>query len=108
MSDKQTAQVEIIPIRVEIKPGGLKFPLNIILTKEPIVRDAAKLIRDKFNLYRERFVIDKVSDEDIMAMVALDIATAKLTFEKQNEISPLLEKVSGMNDKLKEYLNIQK
>jgi hypothetical protein len=101
MSDK-------LLIKLEIIPGMKRYPLNINPAEEPVVRDAAQFIRYKFNLYRRNFEVQEVSDLDIMAMVALDIATAKLNFERQNEISPLKEKVSWMNDELKEYLNIRK
>jgi hypothetical protein len=101
MSDKQLINLEIIP-------GKKRYPLNINPAEEPIAREAAKFIRNKFNLYRRNFETNEVSDLDIMAMVALDIATAKYTLERQNEISPVKEKVNRMNDELKEYLNIQK
>jgi hypothetical protein len=101
MSDK-------LLIKLEIIPGMKKFPLNIAPAEEPAVREAAQLIRHKFNLYRRRFVANEVSDLDIMAMVALDMATARQTLSRQNEVFPLKERVNRMNDKLKEYLNIQK
>jgi hypothetical protein len=99
MSDKLLINLELIP-------GMKKFPVNINPAEEPVVRAAAQFIRYKFNLYRQHYETEGVSDLDIMAMVALDIAKDKRTLE--SEVSPLKEEVSRMNDKLKEYLNIQK
>jgi hypothetical protein len=101
MSDK-------LLIKLEIIPGMRKFPLNIDPAEEQTVREAAQLVRHKFNLYRRRYAANEVSDLDIIAMVALDIATAKQTLSRENEVFPLKERVNRMNDKLKEYLNIQK
>ncbi|MDR2385488.1 MAG: cell division protein ZapA [Tannerella sp.] len=102
MSDKLLINLEIIP-------GKKRFPLNITPAKEPIVREAAQFIRDKFNLYRRNFGIKEVSDLEIMSMVALDIASAKLILESQKEIYPIIkERVGRLNEELKEYLKVRK
>lgn len=96
-----------ILITLEIIPGGRRYPVKINADDEEIVREAAKQLRQKFNAYTQVFSGAELSDKDIMAMIAIDIATSHLRLERKNDIVPFTTKIQQLNEKLKDYLKEQ-
>lgn len=96
-----------ILITLEVIPGGKKYPVTIKTDDEEIVREAAKQLRQKFNAYTQTFTGAGLSEKDIMAMVAIDIATSHLQLERKNDTAPFATKIQQLNEKLKDYLKEQ-
>ena len=94
-------------ITLEVKPGGRKYPVTINADDEELVREAAKQLREKFNAYNQTFSNADLSEIDIMAMIAIDIATSHLRLEKKNDVLPFTTKIQHLNQKLKDYLKEQ-
>ena len=94
-------------IKLEIIPGNKKYPVIIDADDEELVREATKQLRQKFNAYKQAFSEADLSDFDIMAMTAIDIATSHLRMEKKNDTIPFTTKIQQFNDKLKDYLKEQ-
>ena len=91
-------------ITLEIIPGNRKFPVNIEADEEELIREAARQLRLKFNAYKQTFSEANLSELDIMAMVAMDIATSHLQLERKNDIAPFTTKMQQLNEKLRDYL----
>ena len=100
MSDKMLITLEVIP-------GGRKYPVKINADDEEIVREAARQLRLKYNAYNQAFSEADLSEIDIMAMTAIDIATSHLRLERKNDIVPFTTKIQQLNEKLKDYLKEQ-
>ena len=100
MSDKMLITLEVIP-------GGRKYPVTIDADDEELVREAARQLREKINAYNRTFSNADLSEKDIMAMVAIDIATSHLRLERKNDVVPFTTKIQQLNEKLKDYLKEQ-
>ena len=94
-------------ITLEVIPGGKRYPVNIDADDEELVREAARQLRLKFNAYKQVFSEAGLSESDLMAMVAIDIATSHLRMESKNDTVPFTTKIQQLNDKLKDYLKEQ-
>jgi cell division protein ZapA len=99
---------EILNIQLEIIPGRRKYPVQINAEEEELVRKAAKQLREKINAYYQTFSnASDLSDLDIIAMVAMDIAASHLRLERKNDIAPFTTKIQHLNEQLKTYLKEQ-
>lgn len=96
-----------ILITLEVIPGGKRYPVTIKTDDEEIVREAARQLRQKFNAYTQNYTGADLSEKDIMAMVAIDIATSHLRLERKNDTVPFTTKIQQLNEKLKDYLKEQ-
>ena len=94
-------------ITLEVIPGGRRYPVNIDVDDEELVREAAKQLRQKFNAYKQVFSEANLSELDLMAMTAIDITTSHLRMERKNDTVPFTTKIQQLNDKLKDYLKEQ-
>lgn len=95
MDDKFVIHVEI---------AGRDYALTIPRGDEELTRAAAKQIRNKINQYREHFKAADVDMKDLLAMVALQLSVDNLMLEDRNDVSPFVEKIDTLNNKLEEYL----
>ncbi|MDR1723817.1 MAG: cell division protein ZapA [Tannerella sp.] len=104
---------EKIPIHLGMIPGGEKYRVQINAEDEEVVREAANQLQQKFVTYKKAFFNKKnssgkdISDADIMAMVAIDIATSHLLLERKNDLVPFAEKIQQFDDEIKDYLKEQ-
>ena len=93
-----------ILIQLEVFPGERKYPVWIKTEDEQLVREATKLLRQKFNAYKQTFSEAKLSDKDLLAMVAIDVATSHLRLEEKNDTVPFTTKIKQLTDELKDFL----
>ncbi|MDR1525746.1 MAG: cell division protein ZapA [Tannerella sp.] len=91
-----------ILIQLEVIPGERKYPVWIKTEDERLVREAAKLLRQKFNAYKQTFSEAKLSDKDLLAMMAIDIATSHLRLEE--DTIPFTTKIRQLSDELEDLL----
>ncbi|MDR2913900.1 MAG: cell division protein ZapA [Tannerella sp.] len=96
-----------LDIQLEVIPGGRKYPVKINADDEELIREATRQLRLKFNAYNQAFSEADLSDKDIMAMVAIDVATSHLRLERNKDIVPFTMKIQQLNEKLKDYLKEQ-
>jgi cell division protein ZapA len=94
-------------INLEVIPGKKQYPLKIKPEDEALIREAAKQLRQKFRQYKQKFDMENISDTDIIAMVAIDLATTNLRLERKNEFLLMEDSLSRINDNLKDYLKKQ-
>lgn len=90
-----------LSIRVNI--AEKYYPLKVNRDEEERIRKAAKLINDKLLLYKQTYSGKEASD--FMAMVSLHFATKFLELEEKMDETPIVEKVTNLNENLEEYLN---
>jgi cell division protein ZapA len=93
-----------ILIQLELIPGGRKYPVIIHPDEEELIREATKQLREKFNAYKQTFSEANLSDEDILAMMAIDVAVGHLKLEEKNDTIPFTAKIKQLNDELNDFL----
>ena len=96
-----------ILITLEVIPGGRKYPVKINTEDEELIREAVRQLRLKFNAYNQAFSEAELSDLDLMAMLAIDVATSHLRLERKNDVVPFTMKMQELNEKVKNYLKEQ-
>ncbi|MDR1814671.1 MAG: cell division protein ZapA [Tannerella sp.] len=98
---------EEILITLEVIPGGKRYPLKINAEDEELVRDAAGQLRQKYVNYRQTFSNADLSERDLMAMIAIDMAVSHLRLEKKNDTAQYVSKIQQLSDELKVFLKEQ-
>ena len=98
---------EILDIQLEVIPKGKKHPLKINANQEELVREANKQLRLKFIAYKQAYAETELSDEDLMTMMAIDLAVSHLQLERNTDRTSFTEKIQQLNEKLKSYLKEQ-
>lgn len=90
---------------INILLNGVRMPLNIRREDEEIYRNAEKLVNKYLEQYRKKF--SQRSMEEILTIVAYQIAVIASRQEINENIDPLAEKIKELNNELKE-LNLKK
>jgi len=90
-------------LSIRINIAERYYPLKVNRDEEERIRKAAKLINDKLLLYKQTY--SGKDTPDFMAMVSLHFATKFLELEEKHDETPIIEKVSSLNDNIEEYLN---
>jgi cell division protein ZapA len=85
---------------INILLNGVRMPLNIRREDEEIYRNAEKLVNKYLEKYRKSF--SQRSMEEILTIVAYQIAVIVSKQEINNDIGPMAEKMMELNKELKE------
>lgn len=80
------------------------YPVIIARHDEEKVRKAARIITDKLQQYKEKKFADK-DTQDLLAMVALQIATRLVELSDKDDLAPILERLELLDGKIKENLS---
>ena len=90
-------------LSIKVKIAGRMYPLTIPRQDEEKVRRAARLIDEQFNFFREQYAVRDRAD--LLAMVALQIATANLNAETKADESPGSSDLIALRDTLRAALS---
>lgn len=88
--------------RIRLLIGDVNYPLYIPRSDEQLYRDAARMINDMLNRYRETF--PGLSKEQYLAMVALHNAFMNLEKKHLNDTAPFAERLEQSISLLTDYL----
>jgi cell division protein ZapA len=88
--------------RIRLLIGDVNYPLYIPRSDEQLYRDAARMINDMLNRYRETF--PGLSKEQYLAMVALHNAYMNLEKKHLNDTAPFAERLEKSISLLTDYL----
>lgn len=101
MDDEFLIQVEIL---------GKRYPLRIPRKDEEIMRKAAKLVEEKYDLYVSKYDVQDLenSGRELIALVAFDLAYRSLKSGEEADLLPFVERVGRLNTELSEYLKSDK
>lgn len=74
------------------------------------MRDAAKLVKTKFDLYLAKYDIQDLEDSgrELIAIVAFDLAYRSLQTGDKADLLPFVERIDDLNVELTEYLKADK
>ncbi len=91
-------------LSIKVKIAGRQYPLTISREEEEQVRLAAKMVDDQFNYFRENYAVKDRAD--LLAMVALQSATASLKTSTDEPESPAwADELTAIRDTLRESLS---
>ena len=87
---------------IHLNVAGKYYPLRIKRTDEAKFRQAAKLITDKVQKYRESY--SEGEERDYLAMAAVDLVSELVELKNKQDISPIIEALRDINSELELYL----
>lgn len=90
-------------LSIKVKIAGRLYPLTIPREDEEIVRKAAKMVDDQFNFFRENYAVKDRAD--LLAMVALQSATASLRRQPRASEEEGDDNLTALRDMLREALS---
>ncbi len=89
---------------IHIEIAEKSYGVWIKREEEQVVREAAKMLRNKMLQYRQRYAKSDVDVKDLLAMVALQLSINNLQLEDKNDTQPFTEKIQALTNKLELYL----
>lgn len=92
-------------IKINLQLAGTSYPLTIARKDEEMVREAAKQVNIRLNVYREHY--RDLSKERVIAMVAYQFALESLQMKDRNDTAPYTEKIKELTGVLETYFKEQ-
>jgi len=89
---------------IKVQISGLRMPLNIPREDEELYRKAEKMVNTYLNKFQK--VYHQRPTEEILIMVAFQIAVIVSKQERNEDEVPLAEKIKELDDDLKQLLSI--
>lgn len=78
------------------------YPLKIALNDEEKIRAAAKIINEKVDLYRKKYV--NRDTQDALSMALLQFVIRLIEAEQKEESGQILEELNSIDKSLDQYL----
>jgi cell division protein ZapA len=92
--------------QIQLKIADKHYPLNCKRSEEGIIRKAASYINDKLlPRYRSFYSEANFEMKDLLALIAFQISLENLSAKKNEDLSPLFNKVEQLSNELEEYLS---
>ncbi|KAA6321709.1 hypothetical protein EZS27_028674 [termite gut metagenome] len=88
-------------IKINLAMAGCTYPLTIKREEEEVIREAAKQVNLKLNMYRDKF--PTLPLEKIITMVAYDFSLKNIHQEKRHDTKPYTEKIEELTKVLEDY-----
>lgn len=92
---------------IHIEIAEKSYGIWIKRSEEQIVREAAKVIRNKMLQYRQKYAKSEVDVKDLLAMVALQLSIFNLQLKDKNDTVPFIDMIQDLTDRLELYLKEQ-
>ena len=89
-------------LSIKVNVADRYYPLKIERRDEEKIRKAARMINEKVQQYKQRY-LDKDA-QDFLAMAALQFVTRVIEMEDRNEAEPLGKRLQELTEELEEYL----
>ncbi|MCR5360899.1 MAG: cell division protein ZapA [Bacteroidales bacterium] len=90
-------------VKINLKAGVLNHPLTVAPEDEPYYREAARLIDERYVAYSKRFSAARLNSEEIMSMVALDIAFKHVKLQHGIDIEPVEKTLQSLISDLEDF-----
>lgn len=90
-------------LSIKVKIAGKPYPLTIQREEEEVVRRAAKMVDEQYRFYADNYAVKDKGD--LLAMTALQLATAVINGKSEQDDSEDLEKLEALRDVLKNALS---
>ncbi len=92
-------------LNITIKIGEKSFPMKVPFSEEESYRKAGNLAQETYLKYKNKYI--NLSSEDILTMVAFDLAKRFIDLNAKKENTELFLEISELVTSLGEYLEAQ-
>ncbi|MDP4239170.1 MAG: cell division protein ZapA [Bacteroidota bacterium] len=89
---------------INVQIGGFRMPLSILRKDEELYRKAEKLVVKYMDIYQKQY--NQRATEEILIMVAFQIAVIVSKQEFCEDTVPIAEKIQSLDDELKALLSM--
>lgn len=89
---------------INVQIGGFRMPLSILRKDEELYRKAEKLVVKYMDQYQKQY--HQRPTEEILILVAFQIAVIVSRQELSEDTLPLAEKIQSLDDELKALLSM--
>lgn len=90
-------------LKINLKVGGVKFPLTIARKDELIYRDAEKLV-NKYIEKNTTYYSKELASEEIKVLVAFQIAVTLVKHLMNMDLTPMEEKIKELDQEIDNLL----
>ena len=89
-------------MKIHVLIDSQRYPMIVKRTDEFQYREAARLLNDRLNIYRENYPDIGIIKQ--WAMTAYDMAFDAVTYKNRNDTQPYKDKLEELGKELDEYL----
>ena len=89
---------------IRISIADRYYPLKIAIADEEKIRAAAKIINDKVDLYKKKYV--NRDTQDALSMALLQFVIRLIEAEQREESSQIIDELQNLDTLLDEYLKV--
>jgi len=91
--------------KIRLRIAGKAYSLHCKRGREEeILRKASRNIEDRSNKWEAKYPTASLVKEDLLAMSALEISVENVISARNEDITPLFERIGKLNEDLREYL----
>lgn len=92
-------------VRINIQIGDHKHPLFVERDEEPIFRDAARLVNERYLAYATKFRASDLPKDYLMAFAAIDVAVKYIRQDRNSNAETAAEDLRDIAAEIREYLS---
>ena len=89
-------------MKIHVLIDSVRYPMIIKRTDEFLYREAARLLNERLNVYRESY--QDIGAIKLWAMTAYEFAFEFVTYKAKNDTKPYRDKLKELGKELDEYL----
>ncbi|MDR0505886.1 MAG: cell division protein ZapA [Dysgonamonadaceae bacterium] len=96
----------MVEFQIQLKIADKYYPMICKRSEEEIIRKAASNVNNKLLKYSSAYSNAKFEIKDLLAMVAFHYSKDNLLVQKNEDMSPLFDKIKQLNKELEDYLSM--
>jgi len=89
---------------IRISIADRYYPLKIAIADEEKIRAAAKIINDKVDLYKQKYV--NRDTQDALSMALLQFVIRLIEAEQKEESTQIVDELQNLDNLLDEYIKV--
>lgn len=90
-------------VNINLKVGILHHPLTVSPEDEPIYREAARLIDERYVAYSKKFTAARLKSEELLSMAAIDIAFKYVKMRRDVDVEPVEKALQALTSDLEDF-----
>ena len=89
---------------IRISIADRYYPLKIAISDEEKIRSAAKIINEKVDLYKKKYINRDI--QDALSMALLQFVIRLIEAEQKEESTQILDELNNLDSLLDEYIKV--
>ena len=91
-------------LSIRITIDGRTYPMTVNRSEEEKIRATAKLINERLNVYKSRYITSGKDSYDFLVMVAIDLITKYMDKENKIDNNDLVSELRIMTSEVDDYI----